>query len=69
MAHGRAADKEKAKRHIMKRARAMGLSNMIPASWATKKKDAATIEDEDFMASLLEFELLTSEDDSNDGLS
>lgn len=69
MAHGRAADKEKAKRHIMKRARAMGLSNMIPASWTTKKKDAATIEDEEFMASLLEFELLTSEDDSNDGLS
>jgi uncharacterized membrane protein YkoI len=69
MAHGRATDKERAKKHIMKRARAMGRMDMIPASWATGKKDAATFEDADFMASLLEFELLTSEDDSDDGLS
>jgi len=69
MAHGRATDKERAKKHIIKRARAMGRMDMIPASWATGKKDAATFEDADFMASLLEFELLTSEDDSDDGLS
>ena len=70
MAHGRAADKEKAKRHIMKRAREMGKEEMIPASWATKKKEDAVsaISDADFMQSLVEFELLTSEDGDNDGL-
>lgn len=70
MAHGRAADKEKAKRHIMKRAREMGKEEMIPASWATKKKEDAVsaISDADFMQSLVEFELLTSEDGDDDGL-
>ena len=70
MAHGRATDKDKAKRHIMKRAREMGKEDMLPASWATKKKEDAVsaISDADFMQSLVEFEMLTSEDGDDDGL-
>jgi hypothetical protein len=67
MAHGRAADKEKAKRHIMKRAREMGKENMIPAAWVTGKKDAE-ISDGEFMRSLMEFEMLVGEDGDDNGL-
>jgi hypothetical protein len=70
MAHGRSTDKEKAKIHIMKRARDMGKEDMLPASWVTKKKDGAVsaISDADFMQSLVEFQLLTNEDGDDDGL-
>ena len=60
-AFGRAKNKDEAKRHIMKRAKALGLSQLIPANWVTGSDKAYQVEDEDFAASLLEFELLTSE--------
>ena len=70
MAHGRAVDKEKAKKHIIKRAREMGKEEMIPAAWTSAKKEDAEvndINDASFMRSLVEFEMLMNEDDSNDG--
>lgn len=70
MAHGRASDKEKAKKHIMKRAREMGREDMIPANWTAAKKenvDAIEVNDAVFMQSLVEFEMLMNEDNSDDG--
>lgn len=32
-AYGRASDKEKAKRHIIKRARALGRTDLLPEDW------------------------------------
>ena len=43
-AFGRAKDKEKAKRHIMKRARELDAEDMIPESWAEGKTDYVNIE-------------------------
>lgn len=39
-AYGRASNKSSAKRHIIKRARALGATNLLPESW-TKNKDSA----------------------------
>lgn len=64
-AFGRAKDKEAAKRHIMKRARALKLESLIPGNWlagSDEKTEGTT--DADFMASLVEFQLL--EDTLND---
>ena len=36
-AHGRAKDIEKAKRHIKKRAKELGLEDMIPEEWSEGK--------------------------------
>jgi 8-oxo-dGTP pyrophosphatase MutT (NUDIX family) len=37
-AYGRSKNKSKTKRHIMARARALGLSNLLPADWKSAKK-------------------------------
>jgi uncharacterized membrane protein YkoI len=58
-AYGRAKDKEAAKKHIMKRARDLGMEEMIPSAWAMGKKDGE--EDDSFLASLIEFEVLATE--------
>ena len=64
-AYGRAKDKEAAKKHIMKQAKAMGQEKLIPANWVTG--GAKVVEeksgevDSDLMASLVEFELLEAE--------
>lgn len=64
-AYGRAKDKEAAKKHIMKRAKALGQEKLIPANWVTG--GAKVVEeksgevDSDLMASLIEFELLEAE--------
>jgi len=66
-AFGRAKDKEAAKRHIMKRARAMKLESLIPGNWmagASEKTDIVT-DDAGFMASLVEFQLLEDQLDEN----
>lgn len=69
-AFGRAKDKEAAKRHIMKRAKALGAEKMIPAAWLTG--GAKVIEeksgevDAELMSSLLEFELLNAEVNEQD---
>ena len=69
-AYGRAKDKEATKRHIMKRAKALGQEKMIPVSWLTGASDSmneksASIEDQDFISSLIEFELLNSDTDGD----
>lgn len=66
-AHGRAKDKEAAKRHIMKRAKDMGKESLIPSNWVmgggTEKKSDTV--DASLMASLIEFELLQAETETN----
>ena len=72
-AYGRAKDKEKAKRHIMKRAMDLGKEDLIPMNWVPKKdQDAAKREEgkksdhdeqSQLMKDLLEFEMLTAEED------
>ena len=48
----------------MKRARALGMEDMIPESWKVGKKDAdETTDGDEFLATLMEFELLTTEAD------
>ena len=58
-AFGRAKDKEAAKRHIMKRAKALGKENLIPENWKASEKS----DDAEFFASLAEFQLLEAETD------
>lgn len=75
-AYGRAKDKEKAKRHIMKRAKALGAESMIPANWLAgskttetegdiDEKSAEEVVDKEFLSTLLEFELLNAEVEDN----
>lgn len=64
-AYGRAKDKEATKKHIMKRARALKLESLIPANWiAGSEEKNGDVSDAEFMASLVEFQLL--EDSIND---
>ena len=70
MAFGRAKDKAKAKAHIMKRAKELGLENLIPENWMGGEKSALVEDDEiiestqdgtddpEVIAALLELELL-----------
>jgi len=71
-AYGRASDKPKTKAHIMKRAVDLGLEDAIPMSWvsssdmdkAKKEKSAEALvgsEESSFLSSLMEFEMLTVE--------
>jgi len=66
-AYGRAKDKDAAKRHIMKRAKDMGKESLIPSNWVmgggTEKKSDTV--DAGLMASLIEFELLQAETETN----
>ena len=66
-AFGRAKDKEAAKRHIMKRARALKLESLIPANWlaGTSEKSEKEVDDASFMASLVEFQLLEDQIDND----
>lgn len=59
-AFGRAKDKEKTKRHIMMRARELKLESLIPANWlaGSNEKSDEVVNDADFMAALVEFQLL-----------
>lgn len=58
-AYGRASDKEATKKHIMKRAKALGQEAMIPDNWVGGEKSAEL--PEDIKSSLIEFELLEEE--------
>jgi len=62
-AFGRAKDKEAAKRHIMKRARALGKEDMIPEEWSADGKVLSDDEAKKFIGDLLEFEMLAVEQD------
>lgn len=58
-AFGRAKDKEATKRHIMKRARDLKLESLIPANWvAGSKEKSEAPNDAEFIAALVEFQLL-----------
>lgn len=68
-AYGRAKDKPAAKAHIMKRAMDLKLEDLIPMNWVPKKvqeefaggkKDAS----DEFLATLMEFEMLSAEEQS-----
>jgi hypothetical protein len=67
-AYGRAKDKESAKIHIMRRAEALDSMDMIPEGWLSEEEDEdEAVEgkaefDPGFMLSLMEFELLASEE-------
>ena len=65
MAHGRAKDVEKAKAHIKKRARDLGLEDLLPEEWKAKEKviDASGDDSGEFLKNLIEFELLQTEVD------
>jgi hypothetical protein len=52
---------EAAKAHIMKRAKDLGMEEMIPENWSDGEKSA-----NEFAAALLEFELLAAEEDLRD---
>ena len=68
-AYGRASDKPATKAHIMKRARAMGLEEVIPANWVSgSEKAIMSVDDAEFMASLIEFELLSEENSASGSL-
>jgi len=65
--YGRAKDKEAARLHIMKRAKDLGKENLIPPNWVMggdMSKKSGNV-DESFIASLVEFELLQSDTDTN----
>jgi hypothetical protein len=64
-AYGRAKDKEAAKAHIMKRAEELGMEEMIPENWSDGMDGEKSAENE-FVAALLEFELLAAEEDLRD---
>ena len=78
-AYGRAKDKTAAKAHIMKRALALGLEDLIPMNWVSKedmdkaKKEssekslegAVKSEETEFLSSLMEFEMMAVEEGIN----
>lgn len=62
-AYGRAKDKEATKAHIIKRAMALGMEDLIPMNWVPKKvrdkfSDEKSDESENFKNSLLEFQAI-----------
>lgn len=66
MAHGRAKNVEAAKLHIMKQAKALGKENMIPAEWISGGEKSLTVNGgptDEFLKTLVEFELLSAEVD------
>lgn len=69
-AYGRAKDKEATKAHIIKRAMALGAEDLIPENWVPKevqdKFSKEKSEENEFMASLMEFEMLTQEENLKD---
>ena len=72
-AYGRAKDKEKAKRHIIKRARQLNREDLLPEEWmgksdldAEKQSSKNESGDDTFIKSLMEFEMLALEEDLKD---
>jgi uncharacterized membrane protein YkoI len=70
-AFGRAKDKEKAKLHIIKRAKEMGKEELLPENWMSSEKTEEAVEekasdesDAAFLAAIAEFQILESEIDS-----
>ena len=66
MSHGRAKNVEAAKLHIMKQAKAMGKEDMIPAEWVSGGEKSIMVGEsstDDFLKTLVEFEILSAEVD------
>ena len=66
MSHGRAKNVEAAKLHIMKQAKALGKEDMIPAEWISGGEKSLTVNGgptDEFLKTLVEFELLSAEVD------
>lgn len=64
-AHGRAKDIEAAKRHIKKRARDLGLEEMLPEEWSDGEKSLTVTDDPELLAKLLEFELMALDENTD----
>ena len=64
-AYGRAKDKEAAKAHIKKRAKALGKEDLIPEEWSSSEKTLSDDEAKKFIGDLMEFEMLTVEQDGD----
>jgi|TARA_B110000263_G_scaffold226416_1_gene218033 hypothetical protein len=66
-AYGRASNKSATKAHIMKRAKDLGLEELIPTNWVSGSNEKAIMsaDDAEFMVSLIEFELLAEETNNN----
>lgn len=64
-AFGRAKDPAAAKAHIMKRAVDLGLEDVIPSSWAMTSKNEEKSAEDNFVSTLMEFELLAAETEIN----
>lgn len=67
-AYGRAKDKAATKVHIMKRAVALGKEDLIPVSWVSKEdiekaKAGEKSADDNFLSTLMEFEMLAVAED------
>jgi len=70
-AFGRAKDKPAAKAHIMKRAIALGKEDMIPVSWVSKAdiekaKEGEKSAEGNFLSTLMEFEMLAAEQNTEE---
>jgi hypothetical protein len=71
-AYGRAKDKEKAKRHIVKRAQALMEQGLIPEEWMSDlgksletdiEVEVKTEDDPEFLVNLMEFQILSTEEE------
>ena len=70
-AFGRAKDKPAAKAHIMKRAIALGKEDLIPVSWVSKAdiekaKGGEKSAEGNFLSTLMEFEMLAAEENTEE---
>lgn len=70
-AYGRAKDKNATKAHIIKRAMALGAEDLIPTNWVPKDvqdkfSSEKSAESGEFLASLMEFEILAQEEELKD---
>lgn len=63
MAHGRAKDVDAARMFITKRAKELGMEEMIPEEWSSGAKALTVESDPDLMAKLMEFEIMTMDED------
>lgn len=64
-AFGRSKDPKAAKAHIMKRARDLGMEDLIPSKWMEKSADNSEEHGAEFLASLMEFEMISAETDTD----
>ena len=62
-AHGRAKDIEAAKKHIIKRAKELGLEDMLPVEWQSEQMSASTEKglDSEMLEAMKEFQALLEE--------